>query len=100
MDLGRWTLNPGRWRLGFGRWILDTEHYTVDVKTLTVQSFGNIEAISITSFFNSTLIRIFDHFRYENLSTVFSFQATLSNHLKISRTSGFQMMWRGKVDLT
>ena len=60
----------------------------MDVKTLKskgVQSFGNNgnEAISITSFLNSTLVKIFDHFRYENLPMVYSFQANLSNHLKI-----------------
>ena len=61
----------------------------MDVKTFkfrTVQSFGNNGSISITSFLNSTLIKIFGHFRYENLSTVYSFQVTLSNHLKVSKT--------------
>ena len=41
--------------------------------------------MSITSSLNSTLIKIFGLFRYENLSTVYSFQATLSNQLKISK---------------
>ena len=61
----------------------------MDVKTFkfkTVQSFGNNGSISITSFLNSTLIKIFGLFRYENLSTVYSFQVTLSNHLKVLKT--------------
>ena len=109
LDSGRWTLDaglqtldPGRWTLGDRRQTRDAESQTVDVKTLKfriVQSFGKNVAISITSFLISTLIKIFGHFRYENLSTVYSFQATLSNHLKISKTRGFQMIWRGKVGL-
>ena len=74
----------------------------MDVKTLkfkTVLGFGNNGAISITSFLNSTLIKTFGPFRYENLCTVYSFQVTLSNHIKISKTRGFQMMWREKIDL-
>ena len=61
----------------------------MDVKTFkfkTVKSFKNNGTISITSFLNSTLIKIFGHFRYENLSAVYSFQVTLSNHLKVSKT--------------
>ena len=90
LDAGPWTLNPGRWTLdaGHSTWTLDAERLTVDFKTLkfkTVQSFGNNGSISINSFLNSTLIKIFGHFRYENLSTVYSFQVTLSNHLKISK---------------
>ena len=79
-----WTLDAraGCWTLDTGRWTLNS------VKTLkfkSIQSFGNNESILITSFLNSTLIKIFGHFKYENLSTVYSFQATLSNHLKISK---------------
>ena len=44
---------------------------------------------------NSTLIKIFGHFRNENLSTVYSFEATLSNHLKISK-----IWWCGERRLT
>ena len=102
LDFGRWTLESKPWTLDCGRWTLDAERQNVDVETLkfkTVQSFGNNGFISITSFLNSTLIKIFGHFRYENLSTVYSFQANLSNQLKISKTRSFQMMWRGKVDL-
>ena len=93
-----WTLDAraGCWTLDTGRWTLNS------VKTLkfkSIQSFGNNESILITSFLNSTLIKIFGHFKYENLSGVYSFQATLSNHLKIPKTRGFQMMWSGKVDL-
>ena len=94
----RHTGIPGPWTqdLDAGLWTLDS------VKTLkfkSIQSFGNNESILITSFLNSTLIKIFAHFKYENLSGVYSFQATLSNHLKIPKTRGFQMMWSGKVDL-
>ena len=81
-------LDSGRWTLDSGHWTPDAEYWTMDVKTLkfkTVQSFWNNGSISIISFLNSTLIKIFGHFRYENLSTVYSFQATLSNHLKISK---------------
>ena len=95
LDSGHWTLDSRGWTLEYWHWTLDSRHWTpdaerwtVDVKTLkskTVQSFGNNGSISITSFLNSTLIKIFGHFRYENLSTVYSFQATLSNHLKISK---------------
>ena len=68
--------NPGPWtqELDAGPWTLDS------VKTLkfkSIQSFGNNESILITSFLNSTLIKIFAHFKYENLSGVYSFQATL-----------------------
>ena len=92
LDSGRWTLDPGRldpgrrtldagpWMLGSGRWTLVAGSWTVDVKTLNfkiLQSFGNNGFISITLFLNSTLIEIFGHFRYENLSTFYSFQATL-----------------------
>ena len=85
-----------------GRWTLDAGRQAVDVKTLkfkTVQGFGNNGVISITSFLNFTLIKISGHFRSENLSTVYSFQATLSNHLKIPKTRGFRMMWKEKVYL-
>ena len=104
LGAGLWTLDPGRWTLeaGHSTWTLDAERLTVDFKTLkfkTVQSFGNNGSISINSFLNSTLIKIFGHFRYENLSTVYSFQDTLSDHLIISKGRGFQTMWRGKVDL-
>ena len=88
LDSGRWTLDSGRWTLNSGRWTLDAELRTLNArlwKSKTVQSFGNNGSISITSFLNSTLIKIFGHFRYENLSTVYSFQNTLSNHLKISK---------------
>ena len=101
LDAGLWTLDPGRWTLDIGFWMLDSEpwtlnsrhwtpdaeRWTVDVKTLkfkTVQCFGNNGSIQITSFLNSALIKIFGHFRYENFSTVYSFQTTLSHHLKIS----------------
>ena len=47
---------------------------------------GNIGAISITSFLNSTLIKTFGDLSYENSSTVNPVQATLSSHLKISKT--------------
>ena len=57
------------------------------------------EAISKTSFSNSTLTKIFSHFRYENLSMVYSFQAILSKYLKIAKTRSFQMTWRREVDL-
>ena len=60
---------------------------------------GNIGAISITSFLNSTLIKTFGDLSYENSSTVNPVQATLSSHLKISKTRGFQMMFRRNVDL-
>ena len=102
LDSGCWSLNPGRWTLDAGHWTLDAERQTVDINNLkfkTVQSFGNNGAISMTSFLNSTLIKIFAYFSHENLSTVYSFQATLSSHLKISKTRGLQIMWRGKVDL-
>ena len=49
---------------------------------------------------NSTLIKIFGHFRYENLSTVYSFQATLSNHLKISKNwwcGEGRLAWNGLI---
>ena len=72
-------------------WTLDSGTWTLDA--------GANGAISRTSLLNSTLKKIFGHFRYENLSTVYSFQANLSIHLKISKTRGFQMMWRGTVDL-
>ena len=88
LNSGRWTLDSGRWTLNSGRWTLDAELRTLNArlwKSKTVQSFGNNGSISITSFLNSTLINIFGHFRYEHLSTVYSFQATLSNHLKISK---------------
>ena len=94
-----WTLGSGLWNLNSGFWILDhrlwtlvAERETVEVKTLrfkTVQSFEKIGAISITSFLNSTLIKICDHFKSKNLSMVYSFQAPLSNHLKILKTRGF-----------
>ena len=42
-----------------------------NLKFKTVQSFGSNGAISITSFLNTTLIKISGHFRYENLSTVY-----------------------------
>ena len=75
----------------------------MDFKNLTfktVQSSGKNGAVSITSFLNSKLIKIFGHFWYENVSTVDLFQATRSNHLKISKTVGFQqMICREKVDL-
>ena len=55
----------------------------MDVKTLkfkTVKSFGNNGAMLTTSFLNFTLIKISGHFSHENLSKVYSFQATLCNH--------------------
>ena len=90
LDSGRWTLDVGVWTLDSGLWTLDSkpwtldsrqwtpdaERQTVDVKTLkfkTAQSFGNNGSISITSFLNSTSIKIFGYFRYENLSTFSSF---------------------------
>ena len=100
-----WTqeLYTGLWTLDSERWSVEAELLqTVDYKTLkfkTAQSLRNNGAISITSFLNCTLIKIFGHFRYENLSTVYLFQATLSNLQKMSKTTGFQMMWRGKLDL-
>ena len=57
----------------------------MDVKTLkfkTVHSFENNGSVSITSFLNSTLIKTFGHFRHEDSSTIYSFQATLSNNIK------------------
>ena len=98
LDSGRWTLDTGLWTLDSGRWTPDAERQTVDVKTFkfrTVQSFGNNGSISITSFLNSTLIKIFGHFRFENLSTVYSFQVTLSPPKNIKKL----MMWRRKVEL-
>ena len=89
LDSGRWTLYAGLWTLDSGCWTLDAKRWTVDVKTFkfkTVQSFGNNGSISITSFMNSTLIKVFGHFRYENVSTVCSFHVTLSDHLKVSKT--------------
>ena len=65
-------------------------------KFKTAQSFGNNRAISITSFLNSTLIKIFCHLRYENLSTVYSFQATLSNHLKYQNPEVFRWCGEGR----
>ena len=90
LDFGVWTLDPERWSLDVGLWTLDSkpwtldsrqwtpdaERQTVDVKTLkfkTAQSFGNNGSISITSFLNSTSLKIFGYFRYENLSTFSSF---------------------------
>ena len=74
LDYGRksWTLDPRRWIPGPGLWTLDAKLWTLDAglwmwnascKTLkfkTVQSFENNgnAAISITSFLNSTLIKI------------------------------------------
>ena len=84
--VGRWTLDSGRWTLDAGLRALNTRLWALKLKFKTVQSFGNNGSISITSFLNSTLIKIFGHFKYENLSTVYSFQATLSNHLKVSKT--------------
>ena len=97
LDAGRWTLDTGLWTLNPGLWTLDaglrTLNARMDVKTLkfkTVQSFGNNGSISITASLYSILIKIFGHFRYENLSMVYSFQTTLSNQLKL-------MMLRRKV---
>ena len=73
-----WILDSGLWTLYSGLW-----SWTLDVKTLKfkiAQRFGNNGAISMTSFLNFTLVKIFSHFRYENLSTVYSFQAILCNH--------------------
>ena len=67
-----WTLDPRRWIPGPGLWTLEAKLWTLDAglwmwnascKTLkfkTVQSFENNgnAAISITSFLNSTLIKI------------------------------------------
>ena len=92
LDSGRWapdsglsTLDSEPWMLDSRRWTPDAECQTVDVETLKSKPVQIYGSISITSFLNSTLIKIFGHFRYENLSTVYSFQATLSNHLKISK---------------
>ena len=83
--LGRWTLKPGPWTLKLWNWKLS--------KALEKWSY-------ISKFiFNFTFTKIFSHIRYENFSTVYSFQGTLSNHLKISKTGLFQMIWRGKIDL-
>ena len=89
LDTGLWKLDSGLWMLDLNTrpWALDTGRWTFDAET--VQRFGNNGAISITSFLNSKVIKIFGHFRYENFS----------NHLKISITRDFQMMRRGKVDL-
>ena len=102
LDSGRWTLDAGLWTLDAGRWTLDAGLWTLSAKTLkfkNIQRFGNNGSTPITSFLNSTSINIFDHFRYENFSMVYLFQVTLSNHPKISKTRGLQMMWSGKVDL-
>ena len=102
LDSGRWTLDAGPWMLDPGRWTLDAGLWTLSAKTLkfkNIQRFGNNGSTPITSFLNSTSINIFDHFRYENFSMVYLFQVTLSNHPKISKTRGLQMMWSGKVDL-
>ena len=102
LDAWSLTLNAGLWMLDPGRWTLDAGLWTLSAKTLkfkNIQRFGNNGSTSITSFLNSTLINIFDHFRYENFSMVYLFQVTLSNHPKISKTRGLQMMWSGKVDL-
>ena len=86
LDSGLWTLDSGLWTLDAGLRALNTRLWALKLKLKTVQSFGNNGSISITSFLNSTLIKIFGHFKYENLSTVYSFQVTLSNHLKVSKT--------------
>ena len=91
---GIWTqeLDTRLWTQNFGRWALDAERQIVGIKTLkfkTVLSFGINGAIPLTSFLISTLIKIFGHIRQENLSMVYSFQATLSHHLKISNARGF-----------
>ena len=104
-----WTLDPGLWTLDSRFWMLDwmlncwtsgiAECYTVGVKTLkftTAQSFGNNRSISITSFLNSTLIKIFSHFRCENLSTIYSFQATPFNHLKYQKPEVFRWCEDGR----
>ena len=108
VDPGCWTLNAGLWALNPGIWTpdaglstLDSVRWTLEVKTLkfkTVQSFGNNGFISITSFFNSTLVKIFGHFRYENLSTVYSFQVTLCNHLKYQKTDDVEREGRLEMD--
>ena len=102
LDAGPLTLDAGPWMLDPGRWTLDAGLWTLSAKTLkfkNIQRFGNNGSTPITSFLNSTSINIFDHFRYENFSMVYLFQVTLSNHPKISKTRGLQMMWSGKVDL-
>ena len=86
LDSGLWTLDSGLWTLDAGLRALNTRLWALKLKLKTVQSFGNNGSISITSFLNSTLVKIFGHFKYENLSTVYSFQVTLSNHLKVSKT--------------
>ena len=71
----------------------------MDVKTLkfkTAKSFGNNGATSVTSILNSTLINVFGHFSHENLFTVYSFQAALSNYLQESKPRGFQICGDGR----
>ena len=84
LDAGLWTLDckhqtlhAGLWKLISETWTPDAERQAVDVKTFTfktVQSFGNNGSMSITSFINSSLIKIFGHFRYEKFSTVTHFR--------------------------
>ena len=89
-----WTLDAraGCWTLDTGRWTLNS------VKTLkfkSIQSFGNNESILITSFLNSTLIKIFGHFKYENLSMVYISGLSFWPPKSIKNL----VMWRGKVRL-
>ena len=89
-SIGPWTLNTGHWTLNLGLWTPNTRLWTLKLWNLK---------LSKASLLNSTLIKISVYFRYENISTVYSFKATISNHLKMSKTRGLQMMWRGSVDL-
>ena len=84
LGAGFWTLDSGPWTLDAGLWTLDSGLCALNLGLWTLVS--GCWTPFITSFLNSTLIKIFGHFRYEHLSTVYSFQATLSNHLKISKS--------------
>ena len=63
LDAGLWALDTKPLTLDAARrWTPNVERQAVDVKTLkskTVQSIGNNGSISMTSFLNSTLIKIF-----------------------------------------
>ena len=113
MDAGLWTLASGRWHLHAGLWTLDSGRWTLEagpralnarlwtLKLLNLKLSKALEgSISITSISNSALIKIFSNFRYENLSMVYSFQVTLSDHLEVSETwwcGEGSLVWNGLI---
>ena len=70
-----WILDSGLCKLDSGGWTLDSGLWRLDCGCSKLSKALETMELTITSFLNSLLMKIFSYRRYENSSTVNPYQA-------------------------